>query len=515
MFKKTLVALSLLGIASQSGASTIVVTKEEVSEQAILTSTNVSSTSFTVTTQVDIASGSTLQLAYSAAPTNAASVTLAADAANCGAGASITYAGLTNDNKTANYTVSVTATPITSGCVLTFGDTVGGVASTDVPAAFAKADVQAADITVASSFTVVGSGVDPSAAASAILGMSGEDQFSLTVSEKADATVDVAAGRKAYTNTQLSDDLDITFNDDDTGASATSATYTITGDFTWADDPLIDGFQLLDRNGQEPIAIQTGVGVAFGDGTTAAAPTATTLTLVDSNPVDAEIITLRFTPLTDANIGGADATDDVVAVALPNDNFKVEAEVAYSDLVAAPNTGTGTQSIAAATQDNGGSWGLNGASVKIYAVPFGAEVESHSIFVSNSGSSTGAVTASVVWNNNDAVDVNLGDIGAKGNTYLNLISALEGIGEKPAWGRADVTFTVNAPAADITFTAAYNTAEGRANLYMEEQANLAGISNAAKTSAANACTALGEGRDDIGTGGDTVGQGVYATAAGC
>ena len=513
MFKKTLVALSLLGIASQGGASTITVTKEEVSEQAILTSTNVSSTSFVVTTEVDIASGSTLQLAYSAAPANAASVTLEADDGTCGAGASITYAGLTNDNKTANYTVSVTATPITSGCVLTFGDDVGG---TTTPAAFAKADVQAADITVASSFTVVGSGVDPSAAAKAILGMSGEDQFSLTVSDDLDATVDVEAGRKAYTNSQLFDDLDITFNDDGTGATATSATYTITGDFAWADDPLTDGFQLLDRNGQEPIAIQTGVGVTFGDGTAVAAPTATTLTLVDSNPIDGETITLRFTPLTDANIGGGDATDDVVAVALPNDGFKVEAEVAYEDLVASPNTGTGTQDIAAATENNGGSWGLNGASVKIYAVPFGAEVESHSIFVSNSGSSTGAVTASVVWNNNDAVEVNLGDIGAKGNTYLNLISALEGIGEKPAWGRADVTFTVNAPAADITFTAAYNTAEGRANLYMEEQANLAGISNAAKTSSACAYDALGEGIDAADAGvAPVAGERKYTIATGC
>jgi len=123
-------------------------------------------------------------------------------------------------------------------------------------------------------------------------------------------------------------------------------------------------------------------------------------------------------------------------------------------------------------------------------VPFGPEVESHSIFVSNSGTATGAVTGSMVWNGNDAVEFSLGDVQAKANKYLNVMGALEALGEKPPFGRADLTFTVNAPAAAITMTAAYNTAEGRANLFMAEQANIASISNAAKTSASANTTAL-------------------------
>jgi hypothetical protein len=131
--------------------------------------------------------------------------------------------------------------------------------------------------------------------------------------------------------------------------------------------------------------------------------------------------------------------------------------------------------------------------VKVFSVPFGSEVESHSIFVSNKGATTGAISGSVAWNGNAPVAIDLGNVQANANKYLNVMAALEGIGAKPPFGRADITFTVNSPAADITFTAGYTTAAGRANLYMEEQANLSGISNAAKTSSAAAATSSAAG----------------------
>ena len=49
----------------------------------------------------------------------------------------------------------------------------------------------------------------------------------------------------------------------------------------------------------------------------AAAPTATTLSLVDTNPTNGQTAIVTFTPLTDANLLDTDATNDVVAVALP------------------------------------------------------------------------------------------------------------------------------------------------------------------------------------------------------
>jgi hypothetical protein len=151
--------------------------------------------------------------------------------------------------------------------------------------------------------------------------------------------------------------------------------------------------------------------------------------------------------------------------------------------------------------------------VKVFAVPFGAEVESHSLFVANSGVSTGAITGSVVWNGNAAVAIDLGNVQANANKYLNVIAALDAIGAKPAFGRADITFTVNSPAADITFTAGYTTAAGRANLFMAEQANMSTIANAAATSSAAANTAAGVVCSNLVAGTDGLGAAAYATTA--
>ena len=493
MFKKTLVALSLLCVAAHSGASTVTSTQIEKSEQAILTSTVVAGPSFTVTTATAIAAGSTLQLDYSAAPANMATITAAAAAGTganqCGTAAAITYAGATNDGKTGNYTVSTSDANIKLGCVLTFGGS--------VKPSFTKADVQAAVVTVGSSFTVVGAGVDPSAIAGKLVGMATGNQFGFTVQTKADAEVDVDTPslRTAYVS-GTADTIALKYTDVTAqGATGDKVVYTITGDFAWADDPLITGFQILDRDSQEAISLSAGL--AFGNGTTGPKPTATALTIIEAAPAHNDVVTVTFTPLTDANLTDTNATNDVVAAALPSSSFAASAVVHYTDEVSGVGVTAGTGTLALASKA-AGAWTLNGASVKVFSVPFGSEVESHSIFVSNNGSATGAVTASVAWNSKAAVTVDLGDIIANGNTYLNLISALEGIGEKPAFGRADVTFTVNAPKDNITFTAGYTTAAGRANLYMEEQVNLSGISNAAKTSAAANTAALSTIDGEIG-----------------
>jgi hypothetical protein len=371
-----------------------------------------------------------------------------------------------------NYTVNNTAANLPIACSLTFG-------ATAAPS-FAKADVVAGAITASASWTVVGTGVDPVAAPKTIVSMLGKDQYGLVVATKANATVDVEAARKAYTNAETADTIVLTYKDFGGGATDTKSVITVTGDFSWADDPQTAAFDVGGRRGQTPIAV---AGWALGDGTTAPKPTATTLSLYKATPADGEQATITFTPLVTAGTGTDAITDDHAAVSLPNDSFSVSQVTSFTDEVAAPNTGSGTQSVASASA---GAWSLNGASVKVFSVPFGSEVESHSIFVSNKGATTGAISGSVAWNGNAPVAIDLGNVQANANKYLNVMAALEGIGAKPPFGRADITFTVNSPAADITFTAGYTTAAGRANLYMEEQANLSGISNAAKVSAAAA-----------------------------
>jgi hypothetical protein len=478
MFKKTIIAASLLGLASTGSASTITVAAPAVkSDQGILTSVGVAGASFVVATEVAITSGSTVQVAYNKAPTNPSAVSAAVAA--CGGTPTVTYAGATSGGTVLNYTVNNTAANLPIACSLTFG-------ATAAPS-FAKADVVAGAITASASWTVVGTGVDPVAAPKTIVSMLGKDQYGLVVATKANATVDVEAARKAYTNAETADTIVLTYKDFGGGATDTKSVITVTGDFSWADDPQTAAFDVGVRRGQTPIAV---AGWALGDGTTAPKPTATTLSLYKATPADGEQATITFTPLVTAGTGTDAITDDHAAVSLPNDSFTVSQVTSFTDEVAAPNTGSGTQSVASASA---GAWSLNGASVKVFSVPFGSEVESHSIFVSNKGATTGAISGSVAWNGNAPVAIDLGNVQANANKYLNVMAALEGIGAKPPFGRADITFTVNSPAADITFTAGYTTAAGRANLYMEEQANLSGISNAAKTSSAAAATSSAAG----------------------
>jgi hypothetical protein len=480
MFKKTIIAASLLGLASTGSASTITVAAPAVkSDQGILTSVGVAGASFVVETEVAITSGSTVQVAYNKAPTNPSAVSAAVAA--CGGTPTVTYAGATSGGTVLNYTVNNTAANLPIACSLTFGAVANKAPS------FAKADVVAGAITASASWTVVGTGVDPVAAPKTIVSMLGKDQFGLVVATKANATVDVEAARKAYTNAETADTIVLTYKDFGGGATDTKSVITVTGDFSWADDPQTAAFDVGVRRGQTPIAV---AGWALGDGTTAPKPTATTLSLYKATPADGEQATITFTPLVTAGTGTVAITDDHAAVSLPNDSFSVSQVTSFTDEVAAPNTGSGTQSVASASA---GAWSLNGASVKVFSVPFGSEVESHSIFVSNKGATTGAISGSVAWNGNAPVSIDLGNVQANANKYLNVMAALEGIGAKPPFGRADITFTVNSPAADITFTAGYTTAAGRANLYMEEQANLSGISNAAKTSSAAAATSSAAG----------------------
>jgi hypothetical protein len=216
----------------------------------------------------------------------------------------------------------------------------------------------------------------------------------------------------------------------------------------------------------------------------------TTTKLVFDGAANNSPYTLTMTPLTDANLTDADATNDVVAVAIPVQSFTVSTTAAYTDEAkAADGSGAavaGTQVVAAV---KAGSHSLNGASTKIFAVPFGPEIESHNIFISNSGTSTGAITGTLSYAGNADVAFSLGDAVA-GVQYLNIMSALEAIGEKPAFGRGDISLTVNSPESDITFTAGYTTATGRSNLFMTQQGNISTISNAASTTATANSTAI-------------------------
>ena len=175
------------------------------------------------------------------------------------------------------------------------------------------------------------------------------DQFGLTVTAGASAVVDVENARETYVGA-ATDAITLTHTDTGGGAvldgtAATSSVITITGDFSWADNPLTAAFDVGGRQGQTPIAVTGTGGYVIGTGANgAAAPTATTLSLVDTNPTNGQTAIVTFTPLTDANLLDTDATNDVVAVSLPDTAFTASQVVTFNDEVDCLVPGTGTQS---------------------------------------------------------------------------------------------------------------------------------------------------------------------------
>jgi hypothetical protein len=484
MFRRTLVAIGLATLAGQGMAATLAATggAVEKSPEAIATSVNVAGAASKLTAKALVPSGATLNMTYTSAPTNPSLIDAVVDAGStCAAGDKATYAGATNDGKTLNYSViTANGAAIPVNCIIDFGTT--------TKPTFAKASVTATGVSVTSAFTSVGAGLDPSAAKAVLLKL-GTAQFTLTTTTAANAVIDVENAKKKFT-VGTADDIVLTTGNTAKGATVGTSKIVLTGDFSWADNPATAGFQILGS----AISVTGSAGAAVNLGTAANAPTASTITITDDSPADGDTYTITFTPPTGA-----------AAVVLPVGTFSATQTTQYTDEASSAGSAVATKAA--------GGFTLNGAVVKVFSVPFGPEVESHSIFVSNSGTTTGAITGSLSWAGNDAVEFSLGNIEPKANLYLPVASTLTALGELPPFGRGDITFTVNSPAADITITAAYNTAEGRANLFMQEQANIASISNAAKTSSAAAATSSAAAATDAGTAAT---QSTAAnTAAGC
>jgi hypothetical protein len=484
MFKRSMLVAAMVGLSSGAHAVSLITAnaKPNITPQATgAAGVYVQAQEFKVTITDDLdLNGKSMQITFNKALIPALMpTTLTEDdsAAGCDAGAitSVTYAGLTNSNKTANYSFVGDNSKDPGDCIVKVNKMY-----------FAKADLTTSGITAVSSFTLIGSGVSPSISKT-VLDLT-KDQFKVTVDTAANEKINVNTARKTYVG-DTKDTIVFTVGDlagaDTLGGTVTGQEITITGDFSWADDPSTTAFDPTTAGDRATVPVAITGGAAF------VAAKSSTSSLVFSDTNNDGAYTLTLTPIVNNNLGDADLTDDVNAVAIPVSTYTVGTKVAYTDVsvdaLGADKTLAGSQLVAGVAA---GAHALNGASTKVFAVPFGPEVESHNIFVSNSGASAGAITGTLNYAGNTAVDFPLGTANP-GVTYLNIVSALAALGEKPAFGRGDISLTVNAPEADITFTAGYTTAAGRANLFMQEQANIATVSNAALTKATAANTAAG------------------------
>lgn len=496
MFKRSMLVAAMLGLSAGANAVSLITpaTKVNITPQGVgADGVLVKAPDFTIKVVDDLdLNGKSMQIAFNKPliPALMPATLAVASCADATALSSVTYAGLTNDNKTANYSLVGADAKTPAACVVT----VTGMH-------FAKADLTTTGITAVSSFTLIGAGVSPSLSKT-VLDLTA-DQFKVTVGTPANEKIDVNNDREKYVGV-TADTIAFTVGDlaaaTTLGATVTGQEFTVTGDFSWADDPSTAAFDPTTAGNRATAPVAIDGGAAF----VAAKSSTTSLVFADTGTNDGTY-TITLTPIVDNNLADADLTNDVNAVAIPVQTFTVANKVSFTDeSITAAGAGqniAGTQTIAAVAA---GGHSLNGASTKIFAVPFGTEVESHNIFVSNSGTSTGAITGSLSYAGNDAVSIDLGNA-APGVTYVNVMAALEAANAKPAFGRGDLTLTVNAPEADITFTAGYTTASGRANLFMQQQANIDTVSSAASTSAAAANTAAGCAKLALEEGVDTNG----------
>jgi hypothetical protein len=315
--------------------------------------------------------------------------------------------------------------------------------------------LQAAAATVAfSASTGAGTAMDALATTTTI--GSAVDQYPIVLTSIFDATVDVEADKKAYVNNTASGsstDNDIakitiapgtgtegiTADVNASGVLSTpaassgiaavtagtdSVVHTITGDFSNLDnDTATAGIQTTDA--AQYASTGTGCTVAF--------------------------------PTTGASVTLTDTLSDFCAVELiapntaviPTQTFTMDSVFTFT-----PNTGSAATATTAGQAL--GSWALNGASITVYSMPFGAAVDQF-LWVSNAGASAATVSGTVTQGGETWGPYTLETIAGKSTAKVSddLATQLTAAGKTINFSRANITLTAPVKAADITVNASY------------------------------------------------------------
>ena len=164
-------------------------------------------------------------------------------------------------------------------------------------------------------------------------------------------------------------------------------------------------------------------------------------------------------------------TNDTISFTAPGD-VALEAQKFTTDVVYNyTSAGAATGTTILATGADSGEWTLNGATVNIPYMPYGAGI-SQIIYVSNSGTQSGDVSVTAFDDNGASYD--LGVVGvANANTVTKLSSivgdALVAAGFNGS--KASLTITVNAPSDDITVQANYVAGGSRATVITDQYKN--------------------------------------------
>ena len=408
MFKKTLLALALTGLAGTAAAATIDNTAVKYSVEGLQFQTEVDLADVvaTVKASTDYQTGDKIVFTF---PNDTfavgTSATLTASAGpTLGAGSAV-YSG---GNKV-SFTLDGTTANVTDGVTLTLGGIKLSAANLN---AGGKVDVAYEVI------SAVTNGAYDKASATTVATVA--KQLDVKAGTNVlDAKVDVSNERKEFVGGAFTDTLEITAVDDTVGveqdATVTKAVYTINGDFSFLDTDADD---------------KADYSVTATAGTAAVAKDFQSIT-VTNTAAASSIVTIE-------------ATDGTTVI--PTQAYTVNADVTY----------TATGAPAAQTKSftfSGGSWVLNGYQDTVSFLPFGSQY-AQSVTVTNRGSVEGAITVEITAN---------GEVKSKELTAIAAKSSVTDISKEVAAfaaeigvnGNAGLKIIVDAPSANITTDAVY------------------------------------------------------------
>ena len=445
MFKKTLLALALTGVAGVASAATIGQTAIEYSAEGI-----VNETLFDIDT--DIAATRTAGLLPAAAGGNETGSVVVAVGIDNGyqVGDKIVFT-FPNDvfdiSSNASIAAFGTADPgLTVGApVYSGGNSVSFTitAATAVTKAnaveivlegvnLAKANLQASG-NVDATFSVISSVNNTSYEVKTATIAKVATELSLDVTTKANEVIDVNKSRKEFVGGAKTDDVVVdpaAKAGVKLGVTVSKTVYTLKGDFSFLD---------TDGDGKDEFTI-TATGSSDNSVTVAADYQSATVTDTSAN-----MPAVTFT---------VEATDGKTVI--PATTFTAETAVTYQ-----PNT-AGNVATVANFSEAAGSWTLNGASVNVPYMPYGTNI-SQIIYVTNTSALAGEVEVTATGEDGTVYELGVVATAGKGVTRLHEVIAtkLEEAGFNMS-GKVAFDVVVNAPEGNITVYAAYKVGEDRA-----------------------------------------------------
>jgi hypothetical protein len=288
------------------------------------------------------------------------------------------------------------------------------------------------------------------------------DQFAAGVVNTAfNATVDVTADRKKFTDTGVTDQMKYTISAVAGDSGGEWSVPNAGNPSTDTDSPANDSDNATVSSVTNSVVASTGF--AFADTTDAAGILISNVT-VDAQTVTDEALSIDGKTLTYGGTLGTAQTLDLDLGAsggtLPVQSYTISSSILYD-----------TDKTRVFPAVAAGAFGLNATSVTVYGVPFSAGVV-RMLWASNGSAIDGAADATIYHDGVSMGPYDLGTVAAGSNVSLNsaLEAAVTAAGDTlPTTGRGDITFTITS--SDTKVLASYYKDADRQGLESSDTLN--------------------------------------------